>query len=252
MSSPFAVFGPGVVMVTRTDTTTPYAVNVGYSQELSIDLSGTEKLLYGQNQYPLVATRGTIKATGKIKAATLSGMAWNACFFGGSFTAGRDNYYLNESRNVATTSVVVTNATGGIVDLGVTYASTGIPLVRVASAPTVGQYSVAASTGTYTINVSDENINLLFNYSNFSSAASGQQLQVTNTALGSNPTFQLDYWTNLNQPSATPFAVRLFSCLGTKISLAAKLEDYMMPEIDFSIFATAGGSVMNFNFPQIS
>ncbi len=252
MAAPFAVFGPGVVMITRTDTTTPISVNVGFSQELTLNLAGTEKLLYGQNQYPLVATRGTVKATGKIKAATISGLAWNALFFGNSFTVGRDNYYLNEMHNVATTTVTMTNVTGGIIDLGVTYSSTGIPLIRVASAPAVGQYSVNVGTGVYTINVGDENIPLLYNYSNFSAVATGQQLNVTNQALGTNPTFQLDYWTNLNQPAAAPFAVRLFACVGTKLAFAAKLEDYAMPEFDFSMFALASGAVMNFNFPQLS
>ena len=258
MSVPFAVFGPGVVLITRTDTAVPVTVNVGYSNEFSIDLSGSEKPLYGQNQFPLLATRGTVKATGKIKAATISGLAWNAVFFGNAFAAGRDVYYLNEVHTTATTSITASNAPlSGItsVDLGMTYAATGIPLVRVASGPTQGQYSFAAAPATaavYTINTADENTALNINYSNFVAAAGGQQLQVTNQLLGTNPTFQLDFWANLNQPAATPFAVRLFSCIGSKISMAAKLEDYLMPDIEFAIFANASGQIMNIDYPQIS
>lgn len=251
MSAPFAAFGPGIVIVTRTDTATPVACNIGYAQEFSLDLNGGAKQLFGQNQYPLVSARGTVKATGKVKAATLSGIAWNNIFFGQSFIAGRDTWYIQEAHTPSGTTQVVTNVTGGIVDLGVTYAATGLPLQRVASGPTVGQYSVVLSTGTYTINVSDE-VALLFTYSNFSASTAGQQMTVTNQPIGTTPTFQLDYYTNLNQPASEPFSIRLFSCVAEKLTLASKLEDFIMPEFDFDIFANAAGQVYAMNFPQIS
>lgn len=251
MSTPLAAFGPGIVIITRTDTATPFAINIGDANEFSLDLSGSTKELYGQNEFPLVAARGTVKVTGKIKGAVLSGLAWNACFFGQSFTSGYDHYFFSEAHTVAATTQVVTNASGGIVDLGVNYASNNLPLQRVASgSPSVGTYSVVLSTGTYTFNASDE-VALLFNYSNFSSA-SGQQLNVTNQLIGTNPTFQLDYYTNLNQPTSKPFGVRLFACIADKLSIASKLEDYIMPEFDFSVFANNAGAVMNFDFPEIS
>ena len=243
-------FGPGVCIVTRTDTTTPLAVNIGYAQEFSLQVKGSTKKLYGQNQFPLIVARGTIGATGKIKAAQLSGLAWNAAFFGNSFTVGKDNYYLNEAHTVSSTTQIVTNATGGIVDLGVTYAATGIPLQRVATATVAGTYSVAQSTGTYTFVTADE-VALNFNYSNFSSAV-GQQLNVTNQLLGTNPTFQLDYWTNLNQPASKPFAVRIFAGVASDFSIASKLEDFIMPEISFDCFANASSQVFNIDFPEVS
>ena len=70
--------------------------------------------------------------------------------------------------------------------------------------------------------------------------------------IGQTPTFQMDYWTNLNQPTSKPFAVRLFSCVASKLQLAGKLEDFIMPELDFDVFANASGQVMNFDFPEIS
>ena len=251
MATPLAAFGPGVVIITRTDTATPLAVNVGSAQEFNLEVKGNTKALYGTQQFALAVARGTIKVTGKIKAALLSGLAWNAAFFGESaFTAGYDHYYLSEAHTPSGTTQVVTNATGGIVDLGVTYASSGLPLQRVATVSAAGTYSVVQSTGTYTINASDE-VALLFNYSNFSSA-SGQQLQVINQQLGVNPTFQLDYYTSLNQPSAKPFGARLFSCVADGLQLASKLEDFIMPELSFECFANNSGQVLNFDFPEIS
>jgi len=248
----FAAFGPGIVLVTRTDLATPAAFNIGYAQEFQLNVAATNKQLFGQNSYPLAVGRGTVKLTGKIKAAQISGLALNAAFFGSSFTAGRDTYYFNEAHTVASTTQVVTNTTGGIVDLGLTYVSSGIPLQRVASgSEAAGKYSVNQSTGTYTFAVADE-VAINFNYSNFSSGSSGQQMNLINTPIGSAPTFQLDYWTSLNQPGAKPFAVRAFSCVGSKIALASKLEDFIMPELDFDVFANAAGQVFNINYPELS
>ena len=248
----FAVFGPGVLIVTRTDTAVPVPANIGYCNELQLDLSGTTKQLYGQNQLPLVAARGTIKLTGKLKAAVVSGIALNAAFFGSTFAAGKNNYYLNEPHTPVSTTQAVTNVTGGITDLGVYYAASGLPLQRVApGSEATGKYSVVASTGVYTFAVADE-VALLFNYTNFNAAGGGQQLQVTNQIIGSAPTFQMDYYTSLSQPTAKPFSVRLFACVSSKLSMGFKLEDFMMPNLDFDIFANPAGQVMNIDFPEIS
>lgn len=48
-------------------------------------------------------------------------------------------------------------------DIGVTYAATGVAFTKVASGPSVGQYSVSAS-GLYTFNIADENQNILISY----------------------------------------------------------------------------------------
>src|SRR5215831_15659082 len=104
MATPLAAFGPGILIAQRTDIAVPAAVNVGFVQELNIDLSGTTKQLFGQNQFPLVAARGTIKATGKFKAAVLSGLAWNAMFFGQSaFSTGSVQWNVGSTFTTSTT-----------------------------------------------------------------------------------------------------------------------------------------------------
>src|SRR5258707_8219939 len=82
MSTPLAVFGPGILIASRTDITIPSPVNVGFAQEFSIEAAGTIKQLFGQNQWPLAVARGTIKGTGKFKSAEVSGPAWYAGFYG--------------------------------------------------------------------------------------------------------------------------------------------------------------------------
>src|SRR5260221_6765953 len=82
MATPLAVFGPGILIATRTDLTTPAPINIGFAQEFSIEVAGTTKQLYGQKQFPLVAARGTIKASGKFKAAVVSGICMNNVMVG--------------------------------------------------------------------------------------------------------------------------------------------------------------------------
>jgi hypothetical protein len=259
MTTPFDAFGPGAVWVTRTDIGNSTPVNVGFSQELSIDFSASEKQLTGQNQYPIDVARGVTKITGKLKAAVISGIAWNNVFFGNSFSTGGFQVALNEAHSipaVSTYTVTVTNATtfdtSGIAggDLGVVYASganAGLPFVKVATVSAAGQYTVNTATGVYTFGVADEGAAVLISYRYTTTA--GQTLNVTNQLLGYTPIFQLDYYTIRNN---APFLVRLFQCTTSKLSIAAKLEDFLMPEFDFGGFANSAGVAIQLSFPQVS
>jgi len=251
MATPLAAFGPGILIVRNMSLAVPAPVNIGYAQELTIDLSSTPKELYGQNQYPLAVARGTIKATGKIKAATLSGLAWNAAFFGQTFSSGGFAWTVGENHTLAATTQQVTNHTTFESDLGVTYVSSGLPLQQVASgSETTGFYSVSTGNGTYTVSTSDSVSALSFTYT--STVTAGQNLKVANQLLGNTPIFQLDYYTNYNQPTAKPFVVRIFNCVGSKVSLATKLEDFVMPEFDFAFFANSAGNPIEFVYPEVS
>jgi hypothetical protein len=252
MSVPAAIFGPGIVIVTRTDIANGTPINAGYAQEFSIDLSGNTKELFGQNQFPLVQARGTIKATGKLKNAVLSGIAMNNIFFGQSFAAGGFDWNVQEAGVVGTTTYQTVNHSTFDQDLGVTYAATGLPLQKVASSPAQGQYSQSA--GTYTFNAADSGASVLVTYTNTDtgSGVAKQQLTVANKPIGFSPTFQLDYYTNLNQPGAEPYAIRIFAAIAAKLSMGFKLEDYMMPEFDFAFFANASGNVFEAVFPQVA
>jgi hypothetical protein len=251
MPTPFAAFGPGILIVKNLSLAVPAPVNIGYAQELTLDLSATPKELFGQNQFPLAIARGTIKATGKIKAAVLSGLAWNACFFGQSFTPGGFAWTVGEQHTLSSTSQQVNNHTNFESDLGVTYQASGLPLQAITpGSETTGFYSVSAGTGTYTVGASDSGASLIFTYTQ--NVATGQSLKISNQLLGQTPAFQLDYYTNYNQPTAKPFAVRLFQCVSNKITLATKLEDFVMPEFDFGFFVNPAGNPIQYVFPEIS
>ena len=250
----FAVFGPGALFITRTDVANATPVNIGYAQEFQYDEAAETKQLYGQNQYPLVAARGTIKATGKMKAAEISGIALNSAMWGGTFVAGQILGVLNAAETVpasSTYTVTITPPNSGVFneDLGVLYAATGLPLTKVASVSAVGQYSVVVSTGVYTFDSGDASAAILISYA-YSLSTGGQTMTVANQPIGFNPTFQLDYFSSLN--NGNPYYVRFFSCIASKLSRAHKLTDFMMPEIDFDFFANSAGNVYETSFPQTS
>jgi hypothetical protein len=135
-------------------------------------------------------------------------------------------------------------------DLGVTYAATGQPLVMVASLTAAGQYTVNPTTGTYTFDVADAGVAMLVTYS--ATTTSGQSMTYANQPIGTTPVFQLDYWNNVNQPTASPFAIRVFNCVADSMSMQFKLEDFMMPEFDFSCFCNSANNLFEAVFPNLS
>lgn len=267
MSTPQAVFGPGILIATRTDlgTNAGVAINVGYSQELQIDFAATVKQLYGQYQFPLVSARGTIKATGKFKAATVSGLAMNALYWGGSFSTSTS---VGISWNVGSTVTTSTVSTSAIqvgssltfdADLGITYAASGLPLRRVSTGSEVtGSYSLTTgSPGLYNFAAGDTTggaaggTNLKITYTQ--TGATGQQLLMPNQLIGTTPTFQLDYYTTLTQGTAAKtLIIRLYEAVAEKQTFAFKLEDFMIPEYDFGLYANAAGNLFLMQWPEVS
>jgi len=266
MATPLATFGPGILICTRTDISNGTPVNVGYAQEFSIELAGNTKQLFGQNQFPLVSARATVKASGKLKAAVLSGIAMNNLFWGQTLStaSGLISWNVNSTYTLSTTStagLVVANSTIFDADLGVTFVNTGLPGRRVSTGAETssGLYSVSStgnpvfyyfSTADTTSLTAGTTNPIKITYTQTTGGASS--LLIANQLIGVSPTFQLDYYTNLNQPTAKPFVVRCYQAIASKAALAFKLEDFMMPEYDFDLFANNSGQLANMVFPEIS
>src|SRR5579872_6021051 len=151
---PQGLFGPGILYVTRTDVANATPVNIGFINEFSTDFTFTTKQLYGQNQLPLLVARGTAKLTGKMKAATLSGVALNNTILGGTFTAGTQ-YDLTSTASTLIPAtpfqITPTVPSSGTFDqdLGVVFADTFEPLTLVTGTPVAGQYAVASGVYTF-------------------------------------------------------------------------------------------------------
>lgn len=247
-----ALFGPGTLMITRTDVTLPTPINVGFAQEFSIDESASLKELYGQNKYPLVLASGEVKVTGKIKTAMVSGLALNAAFRGGTFATGQLKMAVAEAGTIPGTStytVTVSNSATWETDLGAVYASNQVPFTKVASGPAAGQYSVSA--GVYTFAAADASTAVQITYAY--TATGGQKQTIANSLIGTNTTFQLDYWTSLVvNGTAKPYYVRLYNCMSSKLAQSFKLSDFSMPEIDIAMSQNAAGNVYQISLPEVS
>jgi uncharacterized protein YaiE (UPF0345 family) len=173
-------------------------------------------------------------------------------FFGIAPSAGELLTSYGEAHSVPATStytVTATNAATYVDDGGVIYAATGLPLTRVTSVSAAGQYSVNMATGTYTFDIADASAAVLVSYTYTVTTAGTQQIAVTNQLMGATPTFQALLYTTFQ---GLPFNVKLFNCVGSKLGLATKIDDFMVPEFDFDIFANAAGNILNYSFGEVS
>ena len=242
-------FGSGVLVGTRTDVLNATPVNFGLLQEVTIEETASVKELYGQYQRPIAQARGTIKTTGKAKVARISGLAFANLFYGVAPAAGQLATAFSEVGLVAAASpytATAANAATFVDDGGVVYASSGLPLTKVVSAPTSGQYAVAA--GVYTFASADAGKNVLLTYT-YTLASVGEKIVVQNQLLGTTPTFQALFTTTFQGQAVS---LKLNCCTSNKLSFQTKLEDFVVPEFDFACFADAGGSVMTWSFAEAS
>jgi hypothetical protein len=243
---PQGVFGPGILYLTRTDISNGTPVNVGFVNEFTLDFSFETKQLFGQNQFALLAARGTAKTTGKIKAATLSGQALNTLLIGGTWTLGTQyDIYVAPAIAIPATPFTITPTIphSGIVykDLGVVNAANMEPLQLVTGTPAAGQYSVAA--GVYTFSSADQvsGISVITSQAySFTTGATGMSQTIANQLIGTTPTFALDYKSALY---GATYYLSIFQAIGSKAAFGHKLTDFMMPEYDFEFFANAAQQI---------
>jgi hypothetical protein len=241
-------FGSGVLIATPSGANaTP--VQFGALQDVSLDFSFASKQLFGQYQFPIAFARGEGKITGKAKFANIDGPLYNNCFFGQSLATGQKLWSYNEAGAVPASSPYTysgANAANFDADLGVVYASSGLALTRVASSPVVGQYSLSA--GVYTFNSGDAGRALLVSYSYTQPASGGgSRALLANKAMGTAPTFQIDFYQTNPNIAGAQWSLRLFNCVSTKLSVASKNQDFVVPELDFEAFANAANSIGEIN-----
>lgn len=253
-------FGSGTlwgVPIAGNTAANPTPEKFGTLQDVSFDISGDVKQLYGQKQFPEAVARGKCKITGKAKFAYLHGKQINDFFFGQTLGAGMKQVVLDEGPTqipaVTPFTITVTQAANYVNDsrgdLGVRYASgakAGQSLVKVASAPAAGQYSVSTSTGVYTFSSADAGASVIISYM-VTAAATGAQSNITNQLMGFAPTLQVTLETVYNSNQLT---VVCYSVIASKFSFATKQEDFIIPEFDFECFANPAGQVIDIYYSE--
>ncbi len=239
-------FGSGLLFATNTAAgSTP--VQFGTLQDVTLDISRTLKELYGQNQFAVAIGAAQQKITGKAKIGQVNGQLYNDLFFGGTSATGQTLLAYNEAGSIPAATaytVTVTNSATWVADEGVVYTATGLPFKRVASAPAVGQYSVAA--GVYTFAAADASKGVLISYA-YTSAATGTTITSGNPLQGVQPTFSIVLTRQYNgaQENTT-----LYSCIASKLSVPTKMADWGITELDFSAFANPAGQVISVSMSE--
>ena len=228
----------------------PTPVRFGIAQEISMDIDFSTKELYGTLQFPVQIGRGTAKISGSIKNAQINGRAWASLFFGQSFSTGVFADYLDTTGELIPASgpytITVTPPSSGVwsADLGV-LDSNANPMQVVASGPTTGQYSVAA--GVYTFAAADEGKKVFINYQYTGASTTAPTQTITSQPLGYTPTFALDIYLPYNGSSVT---AHLFQVVASKLAIQTKLDDFVIPSMDYSAFADTQNRVLQIGTTQ--
>jgi hypothetical protein len=218
----------------------PTPMKVGTLQDVSIDISSTNKELYGKLQFPVAVRRGKSKVECKAKFANITAKMLNDAMFGQTITAAQIVAVVDELATPITHVVTVAGSATFLTDLGVIDVLTGQNMILVPSAPAAGQYMVAAGVYTFATGFTDP-----VKVSYEKSSTSGQAFTLPNMPMGATPLFQAVF-TQLDAPTGNQITITLLSCVASKFTFASKQEDFTIPEFDFTAFADASGNVFTF------
>jgi hypothetical protein len=214
-------------------------------QDMSVDIGVDVKELRGQNQFPDDVADSDKKGTGKFSFGRVDIGLFNQMFFADTQAAGGTVMAPLEDSTIPATStyiITVVHSSTFVTDYGVSFAS-GAALQRVASGPTAGQYSVAS--GVYTFAAADASTEVFISYS-YTVPSAGSTLTVNNHIQGYGPIVELVFVHNYQTVSGVPSGIKLFAARVTKLNLAMKRTDYVMPECEFSFFANPVNKVIEF------
>lgn len=233
-------FGSGVLWATPMQDAVGNAVanptpfQFGILQDIGIDASFDEKLLYGSNSFPVDSARGKGKISLKAKFANINILPLTAAFFGQSAVTGLITSVNDAVGQPAAASISIAPPGGAtyFANLGVRSDAAGTPLIRVASAPSTGQYTTDGA-GAYVFATADVGKTIFIDYQYMTSAA-GKLLTVTNLPMGLSPTFSLDMSMVRNGKVLT---LKWPKVTSSKLAMSTKQEDFMIPELDMSAMA---------------
>ena len=167
--------------------------------------------------------------------------------FGLAPSSGVTQTQFGETTTVPASSpytYMTTNHSTFVADQGVIYASSSLPLKAVASSPAAGQYSLTA--GVYMFSSADAGAAVLISYT-YTMASSGESIAVSSQLIGPSISFSANLFAS-DPSTGKQFSVLLYNCVAEKLSFGTKLEDFLIPELDFQCFANAAGQVCQLNF----
>jgi hypothetical protein len=250
-------FGAGALFGFRNDIAGQTPIRFAALQDVSWDLSFTEKPLAGLLQLPITVARGEGKWGGKAKAGVLSAKVFNSIFFGQTLTTGGIQAAVDEPHTVPTSSpftITPANQASFYSDQGVTYAGPlGLNLSATSGAPTASaQYEpppAPSTTGVYAFSSSDAGNAVLLDY--LYSVTTGEQIDIANLALGTTPTFA-GVFRNRDPQTGKFMTLVINKMTSSKLSFGSKTSDWTVPEFDMTIMDDGTGNIGTLTFGDVS
>lgn len=252
------IFGAGVLWATPlvdafgNTVTNGTPLQLAVCQEISMDESFETKKLYGQNQFPVDVGRGKGNLGIKAKFAQVNGLTVSSLYFGQTLAAGLNAYKYDVTGSTIPTTpfqitVVPANTGTYTTDMGVRD-SNGIPMTKVASGPTTGQYSQSGAVYTFAAADVGKLVFISYAYTNTVAQVAGStKMQIVNVPMGAAPICRLDVFFTKN---GKIFSTQYPQAIASKLGWQSKLDDYMVPELDFECFADGAGNVMYRSFSE--
>jgi hypothetical protein len=245
-------YGAGTLFAIPIGGGTP--IKFGILQDVTVSIKRTSKKLFGRGSFPNAIGSGQgecmLKAkTGRIQASIIALLLATSAGTGNTAIAQDEIGAIPGS--TAYTVTVASSATW-VQDLGVKFATGGVELQQVASAPAAGQYSVAA--GVYTFNVADKSKNVKISYA-YTVSASGASMTVANPIQGVQTGFQVKLTNSFTDPATglTSYSTLTILCMvSDELQLATKQADFVIPEFSAEAQEDANGNVFQWDFSEAS
>lgn len=239
---PASNFGVGLLFgIPAGGTPTPQIF--GALQDVSVDFSFDQKMLYGSFQFSIEQARGKGKMDIKAGQGQFDPVLFNSLFFGLSTTTGETRNSAREAGSIGVSPYQITVANGATfaTNLGVYDVTAKKWMARVASGPTTGQYSLNGATGVYTFAAADTLHQVQFYYT-YTSASTGSTLVYTNQLMGSGPIMGLSL-INQNVQTGKYLYMNFNAVQSNKLSLPMKLDDYTIASMDMSAQDDGSGNL---------
>lgn len=134
-------------------------------------------------------------------------------------------------------AVPVANQATYVADLGVYYSASGNPLTYTTGIPTAGEYTEI--NGNYYFSAADGGLGVLINY--LYTTTGGFTVSVGNPFMGTTPRF-MGVFSEIYEGNS--IVIELYACVASKLTMPTKIDDYLIPELDFSAYQNAAGQTV--------
>lgn len=184
-------YGIGILALTPTGSN-PTVGRLMVGKDVTVKTSIEVEELYGEEIDPV-----DVADKSRSTEITMKGSGYSSALFSGALgiasSTGSVITVKDESATVPASSTYTCTVThsGAITDFGVINSTTGLAMIRGASATAAGIYSVDTATGIYTFHSGDASAKVLISYG-YAAASTGSTINIGGQLAGAGVRFRLD------------------------------------------------------------